>query len=503
MSSKKRPQYSSQLILAVVLLLGSSFAYWYEYSKKPKDDAANEEASKPLNLKGIAISTIRLENQERKLTLACLDLDKGLCKPGDNSHWALKEPIQFKADDSTVSALVSTLNNLKPETTIDLSTDTPEKRRALLEEYRLSNTAHERKDAKSVTITAQDGSTYVLHLGVKHPIQAGSFALVVRKGVPEESKIYVIPPHQITSIDQPIPSFRNKQMLSLAQADVTELEISGGKKSAKPVVAKKDGVNWSVSERGSVSAPGDNDSIESLVSGAIFLNANGFSADSKNDPRAKSLLAQSRKALKLELRTKSGAQALTLYERKYKDGSKEAIQVYATVSDLDPLYQVETTALDRLDKGLSDLRITRLIPTMARFDLGWIEIEGKGFTQTIEKSDNAWKLKGGDLENARLDALLDRLTSNAIQSTLPKSGKAVDPQVRIAFGPKPADRKFEFTFFRKDGHTYAIDEKSATKETYQLQDSIVGTIPWDENAFKRGSSPNPTKPSEAGHGHSH
>ncbi len=74
---------------------------------------------------------------------------------------------------------------------------------------------------------------------------------------------------------------------------------------------------------------------------------------------------------------------------------------------------------------------------------------------------------------------------------------AVEPKVRVAFGPAKANRKFELTFFRKDGHTYAIDEISTQKETYLLRDELTGLIPWDEKAWLQPQNADKPKP----HGH--
>jgi len=478
-SSKKQPQYKVQLSLAAALLVISSAAYWYEYSKAPKEEEKSNEEKKPLNLKGLNIGSITLEKGGKKITLNCLDLNQNQCKAGDNSHWELTVPLKFKADDAMVSSLVSTLNNLRPTTTLDLKDETPEKRKKLLTDYKLDADSRAKKEMISATLETQNKETFQIFFGEKHPLEEGYFVLVAKKGIPDESKVYVLPTFQMTAMDQPPNHFRNKQLLTLSQTNVKEVIVSGGKKNPKGLQLKKEGVNWNLILNGQ-SSPGDNDAIDGLISGAIFLNAKGFAADKKDDPLGKSSLLGAKKIIELKLKTEKDEQTLTLFERKFKDGKKEASQAFAVVSNLDPVFEVDTTNLDRLDKDPKELRFSRLIPTMGRFDLQWIEVDGgKKFKQTILKKDGIWKLDGKDFENAKLDTLLDRLSTAIIDAYPEKSITPVEPQVRMSFGTKPGERKYDFILFQKEGKLWAQNENSATKETFQLKGDLLPQIPWE------------------------
>jgi len=50
-------------------------------------------------------------------------------------------------------------------------------------------------------------------------------------------------------------------------------------------------------------------------------------------------------------------------------------KIYATLSNLDPLFELEGSSLDRLDKTAKDLRLTKLITSMERFSIKRLEFQ--------------------------------------------------------------------------------------------------------------------------------
>ena len=129
--------WTKPLGLAAALLVLGTTAYYLEYKRAPEKEEADENSKKPLLVKDIAVATIRVVDGQRRYAFRCTDDISKMCKPGDNSKWELIEPIKAKADDSNVNALVSAINNLQSQDTIDLKEEKNDKRARLLREYRL------------------------------------------------------------------------------------------------------------------------------------------------------------------------------------------------------------------------------------------------------------------------------------------------------------------------------------------------------------------------------
>src|SRR5690606_21422040 len=90
----------------------------------------------------LAITSIGIrgasEGTKIEATLECKSLAEKLCRPTDASKWELASPVRTKADDRIVNEFLKSLANLSATDSIDLSTDSEEKRASLLADYGLS-----------------------------------------------------------------------------------------------------------------------------------------------------------------------------------------------------------------------------------------------------------------------------------------------------------------------------------------------------------------------------
>lgn len=273
----------------------------------------------------------------------------------------------------------------------------------------------------------------------------------------------------------------------MASPDVTAFRLTSIK-APTPITATKEGVEWRLGS-GKDALIGDPDHVGTLLSSATFLSAKNFLAEKKDSPQAKKLLAGAKRVARLELTTKNSKAPveLELFERKFKDGKKEASQAFATVSTADALFEVETLALDKLNQGLKDLRLAKLMTTMERFGARKIEIsrtKPSSFRYELTLKDNQWSDPTLGLVNDKVQAMLDSLSGNRIQDALSSAPAGMAEGLSITLrGEKDAITK-QWVFWTAGEKLYGQDLASSRRETLVLDPTLKATLPWTREAFK-------------------
>ncbi len=488
--------WTKPLVLAAALLVLGSAAYWLEYSHKPEQEEKEEQAKKLFNLKGTPIKSIRLVDGEKSFEFQCMDIESKLCKPGDNSKWELTTPLKARADDSNVNSLLSTLNNVQSTDTITLTGDSPQKREELMKQYKLD--LDSRKSAPRVEVINGEGNTTIAYLGERHPINDGIFAFVESA----QDKVLVLPSYFKTNLEKNLTYWRDKKLFSLTAPQVESFELQGS--SGKITGEKKDG-QWMVNGK----LPGDIENIDSFLTAATYLTAKEFVANSKSEPAAAKALQGTRSALTLRLNPKE-KDSVTL---ELKEKGKT---LYASVSNLDPLFELEFSVKDRLDKSVKDLRLVKLITSMERFNTRKMEFSGKPLGDdplVLEQKDSKWMLaEGNEADHDRVQTLLDKLSGNRIQEFQAKIPAGESAGVRLAMMDDKGEKKRDLLFWKAGGKLYARDLTSSRKEALVVDSAIQDALPWERGHFvKKAASPSPSpQSSDAGagdgnddHGHEH
>jgi hypothetical protein len=494
--------WSKQLGLAVVLVALGYFAYWAEYKHKPQKEEAEAATKKLVQLKDVSVQSLRVVNGDEVFELVCNDFEQKLCKPGDNSKWQLTEPRALRADDSNVNAILSAINNVAVSDTIDLSTETAEKKAQLLKDYGLDDAARSRKDARKIVLRTPNEIT--IWLGETHPIGDGIFTLVSGS----ESKVLVLPSYFRSNLEHDLTYWRDKKILTIGGHEVAGFKLDSSK--GKIEGERKEGT-W-VLKAGGEELPGDLETIDSLLSGASYLTARQFAADDKNSPAGKQALAGATRAVQLELRkeapkpnqpsegsTSPDAQkkpaapelmTLTLF-RKGKDAAKK---VYATVSNLDPVYEVDNAAIERFEKMPKDLRLNKLITSMDRFTAKKLEFSSDALAPPLllESKDSKWMVaplpgQGKETEAAsdKVQSLLDRLTGNRIKDFLPasKMPAGIEKGIALTLADEKDPNKRRFIFWKSGENLYARDMSSKRKEAYLVDTAVWEVLPKSRDHF--------------------
>jgi hypothetical protein len=501
--------WTRQLGLAAALLILGMFAYWAEFKNKPEKEAAEEQSKRLFLLDGTSIQTIRLSGSaaHSEVVLTCLDLTSKLCKPGDQSKWQLTEPTQLRADDSNVNTLISTLNRLNSSETISLKDDPTEKRASLLKEYGLDSDS--RKTARKIEVITEKGST-ILFLGGTHPIGENLFALAEKVAAGQkpsekvnDDQVFLIPNFFKSNFEHDLSYWRDKKLFTLASHEIEsfQLENSKGKLSGN-----RKNQPWMIQSQGR-DLPGDPDQIDSLLNTATGLKAKSFLSDHKADATAQAALHGASRVLLLNLKKDQGSETkapdpitLSLYRKKI---GSEPSRLYATVSNADPLFEVEPNSLDRFEKGATDLRLSKLLSTLERFNVKRLEFSGKPMGQSpliLTQKEGKWAVDGTqkEVDSNKIQALLDRLSGAAVKDFLGSSSAPQGEAEGLTVKTIEDKKTRTFVFWKAASTLYGKDLGSHTKEAFLMDPSLVQALPWSRDFFnqpepKAAESPRPEK----------
>jgi hypothetical protein len=503
----RQVNWTRQLGLSAVLLVLGTAAYWLEFKHKPEEEAKEEQSKKIFKIKDVAVQKIRMVDGKTVFSFVCSDFGAKLCKPSDVSKWEISEPSKLKGDDTNLNTFLTTLSNLGTTDTLDLKTETSEKRQAMLRDYGLD--AEARKSTRKVELITAAGST-TLYLGQTHPIGNLIFALIENSatGAIDENQVYTIPSFFKSNFDHDLTYWRNKKLLTLAAHEVETFDLKGTKGHVQGKRVK--GI-WSLQGDGEKDLPGDTEAIDNLLTGTTYLVAKNFVSDDKKDAKAKTAMTGFVHLADLTLQKEKGTEkepsspiTLTLY-KKDKKGPKKAdpitSTVYATVSNLDPLFELESYSKERIDKSLKDLRQTKLISSMDRFSAKRIEFSGPvlGTTpMTLENNGGKWFSLPSkeEIPADKLQDTLEKLSGNRIKDFLTGPHIPTGEEQGLKFtlhGDKDVVQR-QLVFWKKGDRLYGKDLMGRRNEAFLVDSLITEALPWEKTFFsKKNESKTPKK----------
>lgn len=463
---RNSPSWTKPLVLAITLTALGSFAYWTAFKKNPADEEKQEFENRvlPIELEQISQFTIErpIDGKPEKISFVCLTMAEKLCQPGTNSKWEITAPAKFKADDSAVNSFISAMTTWVSPSTIDLSDENQEKRQILFKEYHLDQTSRHAPLTYKIRVETDHGIKSV-YFGEKHPLENSLFVGVAQGMGDQEQmndrKVYLLPEFTLASMEQPLSYWRDKRLLSLTQGTVSNVTIipSPGKILN---LSRLNGL-WTVNRDG-VSIPGDRDRIDAWISGVLFLNAKGFSKTNT--------VAGLKQVLEIAITGSGDVKVVRFFTKTFRDGKKTAIQLYAKVHGLDPLYELDTSVLDRLNVQPENFAINRLIFTPDRLKITWFKVGEKIWT----KKSDTWK--PNDPEK-KIEAFLDRISTPVVQNTKPhplfpgNPAEAFDVQM----GTGPENVIAHYVFWQWEGIVLALDKK--TDHTVEIAEEAWSLIP--------------------------
>lgn len=502
-----------QLVLSLVLFSLGTVAYWYEYKHKPQAEEHEEQAKRLFQINALPVTTVQMSKGTATYQFTCLDKATKLCKPSDQSRWELNLPRKLKADDRNVNQLLTAAERLTPTDTLSMKEETPEKRASLMKAYGLD--PESLKTAQKIQVQTDKG-THVLYLGQPHPIGESLFA--AEETVPpgqqpsgkiDEMHVYLVPQSFRASLDHDLSYWRDKKLSTLASHEIQSFKLEGskGKLLAERTKGQKEGAEdgqWEIKSKDTTgeAVKGDHDRIEQFLSSLTQLNAKAVASEDKHDAHAKKLLKGYLPSLSILLQPEAQATAPVTYTFFQKLPPQPGSTVYATVSNLDPLFELEGNAISQLNKDLKDLRQTKLLNSRERLAVHRIEISGKPVGNPpviLSEKEGKWRDESdsSEVEGERVQHLLDKLSTSPIRDFLSEKSipKGEQDGLVIQIEEEKDKPLQKLVFWKKDQTVYVRDLQSHRKEAFSLDASFQDPLPWNRKFFKKIETMSP--PSES------
>lgn len=488
--SKTAQHWRLPLLLATLLFILSSAAFWFEFRRKPDSQRAAESSKKVFDLSqpGSAEKIRLMSSQKRALTLTCLDQSSGLCRAGTSARWQMTEPNTLKADDSNVQSLVSSLNNLIPKDSFSIQDEPPEQRPALLRQYGLDSS--QRSGAPQISVTDHSGRSRTLYLGEKHPMGETRFASVL-EGNAEPEQILLLAAEFGTEIEKPLSHWREKRFIPRVASDLSSVTLlEGGRRLVATRSLSQSSTGWVIRTRSGaqeIEVPGDIENVDSWIAGITFLSAEGFLSEKKESPEGRKILSGTRVLLKFEL--SSPDQKPFHFEVREKRTTKER-SLIAVAESLDPIFQLDQEADTRLSKKLSDLQLSKLLGSLDRFNTRRITLESESFGQKpivlqSDSSGSRWTREGdsSELKASIASTLLEKLSGNRVIG-FPKP-EAVEPKsaLRIELKGEKDELLRDLKFWKSGTKLFAQDLKLKSERVLELDAALSKDLPWEPNFF--------------------
>ena len=457
-------------ILAGVLAVLSSIAYWHEFSLKPKKEDEEEKQKQPFVLKDKQVAEITLSDGKNTFKFKCMDLDKKLCKHGDPSKWQVIAPEIQNGDESNINALLASIASLVSSETISLKEETPETKERLKKEYGISPLPTKLFQAKLA-----DGSTQTVYLGNTHPIGESYFST---NGT--NDTVFLIPSHFKVNFERNLTYWRNKKIFPIQTYEVSSFTLKS--KKGDITGTRKEG-QWTLN----VNYPGDIENIDTFLSGTLNIQAKEFFL--------KSRLPGGTPFAELSL-IKEGTTPLVFrafkLKRKNEKTKKDEDYAVASLTGTDPAYEVDVAAVDRLNMEIEKLRFSKLITSQERFNFKQIQIANPTFGKdgiTLNFENNKWVLGTDPKANViqeNVSKILERLSGNRVQGFLKELAKPGDPKLAFEikfYDDAKAAPKRHLLIWKWGTTLFARDLLSKRIETFKLDNLLDDALPWKKETL--------------------
>ncbi len=485
----KQPNWKTPLILSAALFGVGTFAYWLQYSHKPKTEKQETQSKKPIALPtdDTQIAMIRIKNTFGLIELQCQSLSAKTCAPGSDGKWIISNPtgpngVQYPTDLSIVKEVMGAVNNATAAEIVDLSEDTPEKRKTLMADYGLSDEKRPSPQTHFVEfVTAnadgKPGKRYTAWFGVEHPLGDKTFVASAVDGAVNDQTIYLLSNYTRNNIFQKsVDQFRDKTLFKFDRKEVQEFVGPG-------ITAKKENNLWTVNGQ-----EANQDRVNTLLSAVANAKAIGFESDT--------LLKGLKPVLKYSFKVGASSFPMELYEKKFKEESK----IYARIPSQQEIFEMDSVFRGNLDKKAKDFRNNILLTEADKSTATKIKASAKNYSAPLEFefANGTWKAKDSskNLDAAVASKLLNLLVVTRVQdfvSPAPGGKEIMD----LTIGDEKKSDKFHVSLFVAKDKLYAKNLNLKSNEAYLLEDAFKNALPkaeadWKSTAIKDSAKPDQT-----------
>lgn len=345
--------YLKTLIAALVLAAVWGGFVLYGRHKKHEPPKKSKSQEKILPLKEAQITSLTLERPGAP-ALVCRR-DKG--------QWAIAKPLPLPADQTSVSALVSSLTGATVQEVI-----APHPKD--LKPYGLdmpSETVEVTSDAKP--------QNFALRLGDETPTGGGVYAQV--EGKPQVVKLEA---SLRDSLEKSLFDLRDKRAVTLTRAEIQRVDVSGEGVSYT-LLKNPEGV-WDLDLPPTVRA--DRFSVGNLISTLRDLKMKSVVAENK---RREAAFGLSSPAFTIAL-SGPGASQILQFGRKEKAPGGD--RYYAINTQLAPIFTVDSSLLSQFKKKPGDLRAKDLF-TFSVLDVQHVDLKTPQGHRVFVQQKGKWK----------------------------------------------------------------------------------------------------------------
>ena len=449
---RKSMKLHSLTIAALVLFILSGVLYW-SGRHKPEENAAKISADTPPPI-------LKLDqNAITKLELKKKDADPIVLTKSSSGDWQITEPKPFRADQSAVTGLASTVSSLNSERVVeDKASD--------LQSFGLDQPLLE------VDLTQKDKKTQKLMLGGDTPAGGAVYAMLAG-----DPRLFTVASYTKTSLDKSLNDLRDKRLLPVNSDKVIRIELVR-KNSDIEFGRNKD--DWQILKPEPMRADGVQvgDLMRDLTNAKMDLS----SADAKQES---SEFAHATPVATAKVTDESGTQQLQL--RKNKD------TYYAKSSAVEGEYKVDSALGKALEKNVDDFRDKKLF-AFGYNDPNKIELHNGAkscfLTRGTAGTDDWWS-NGKKMDAANVESLISDLR-DLTASSFPASGFS-KPAIGITVTSEDGKRT-ETIQIAKSGDQY-IARHENEPALYQLDSSAVdGLLKAAEELKPAATQSTPKKP---------
>jgi hypothetical protein len=477
----KQPNWKVPFGLAFTLLALGSFAYWLQYSHKPKSDRASGNLKKPLALptEDTQIVQFRVKSASGVIEMKCTSLEKKTCKTSTVGDWQITYPVQLKGDADTIKDALSNATSMQATDTIDLTDETPEKRKSLIDEYGLSPDKRTRMGTEYLEVTLEDGRKLAAWYGEPYPVGDKVFVGATENGNLNEKTIFVVANFYKSVFEKNVTHFRDKTVLNFARSDVTDITA---KTTSAKFEAHLDNGTWTINGK-----RGDYDRIETVLSSISQLKAKEF-------PDA-SVLKGARSVTRYDFKSKTNNYTIELFEKSSKPikikGHEEIpgeSHYYVTATGLPGPVEVEAGFRGQIDKTVSDLRVGLLIGQTEKATTTHIKIESKNFGTGLEFAyvGKSWTQKdaGPKMDPGRVTTLLEIMASERATDIVSPAPPVPSDPITVTLGDDKNQTKTRYSVYTVKDKNYAKDLNQTTDEAFVIPPSERNAFPFTADSWK-------------------
>jgi len=418
------------LVATALLAVLAGLLYWSNKrtaanASKPSADAAPKILSIPEN----QFQEVRI-NKGGEVTVV---------RKGKDGKWEIAEPKPLRADQDSVTSLVSTLSSLNADKLI-------EEKAADLTPYGLT------KPTIDVTVVKKDGKKEELAIGDEIPTGSGSYARRI-----DDPRVFTIASYVKTNLDKGPNDLRDKRLLTFDSDKLTRVDLDA--KGGAVEFGKNNQNDWQILKPKPLRADGSQ--VEELIRKLkdAKMDTSVSEADAK---KAAAAFASGTRVAVASVADSSGTQQLEVRRDKDKN-------YYAKSSVVAGIYKVTNDLGEGLDKSLADFRNKKL------FDFGWndpskVELRIGEKTTTYEKSGDKWMSGGKQMDAPSVQALIDKLRDLSSTKFLDTGGGG-SPILAVTVTSNDGKR-VEKAAITKQGNSYFATRENESS-IYELDSKAV------------------------------